>query len=159
MCAIIDANAVHEVFGDENHEAGLQFRRWIYSGRGRLVVGGRLTAELSRASVKFRHWVTTVQSQGKILRKPDDTVNQREMELTDEGCCQSDDPHIIALAQVSGARLLYSNDKSLQQDFKNKDLINNPRGKVYTTNESRGNFSSGHKKLLARRDLCQSISD
>ena len=75
------------------------------------------------------------------------------------GAVKSDDPHIIALAQVSGARLLYSNDKSLQQDFKNKDLINNPRGKVYITNECRGNFSSGHKKLLVRRDLCQSISD
>ena len=43
MCAIIDANALHEVFGDEHNEAGLQFRLWIHRGRGRLVVGGRLT--------------------------------------------------------------------------------------------------------------------
>jgi len=157
MCAIIDTNAVHEVFGGENHEAGLQFRLWIYSGRGRLVIGGRLTAELSRASVQFRRWVSIVQSQGKILREPDDTVNQREIDLTDEGRCQSNDPHIIALAQVSGARLLYSNDKALQRDFKNQDLINNPRGKIYTTNEVRGKFSSGHKKMLARKDLCQSM--
>ena len=81
------------------------------------------------------------QSQGKILRESDETVNQREIDLADEGRCQSNDPHIIALAQVSGARLLYSNDKALQQDFKNQDLINNPKGKIYTTNEGRGQFS------------------
>ncbi len=156
MCAIIDANVMYEVFGNEHHEAGLQFRRWIYSGRGRLVVGGRLTTELSRASVKFRHWISAAQFQGMISRKSDDIVNQRELDLTDEGRCQSDDPHIIALAQVSGVRLLYFNDKALQQDFKNKDLINSPRGKIYTTNEGREKFSSGHKELLARRDLCQS---
>ena len=42
-------------------------------------------------------------------------------------------PHVLALAQVSGARLLYSNDQTLQRDFKNSKLIKNPRGNVYTT--------------------------
>ena len=38
-------------------------------------------------------------------------------ELQDAGACQSNDLHVLALAQVSGARLLYSNDLSLHQDF------------------------------------------
>ncbi len=79
MCAIIDANVMYEVFGNEHHEAGLQFRRWIYSGRGRLVVGGRLTTELSRASVKFRHWISAAQLQGMISRKSDDMSTKENL--------------------------------------------------------------------------------
>lgn len=74
------------------------------------------------------------------------------------GMCQSDDTHIIALAQISGARLLFSNDKALHQDFKNKELINNPRGKVYSTLRG-SDFRASHKNLLARRDLCVSKQD
>ncbi len=66
MCSILDANVAHEVFEDENHEAGIQFRQWITVGRGRLVVGGRLTDELSDASGKFREWISTAQAQGKV---------------------------------------------------------------------------------------------
>ena len=54
-------------------------------------------------------------------------------ELQDAGACQSNDLHVLALAQVSGARLLYSNDLSLHQDFGNRDLISRPRGKIYST--------------------------
>ena len=49
----------------------------------------------------------------------------------------SDDPHVLALARVSGARLLYTKDNALIRDFKDKKFIDQPRGKVYTrkTNE------------------------
>ena len=59
-----------------------------------------------------------------------------------------------ALAKISGARLLYSNDKDLHQDFKDKNLIDNPRGRVYSTLESK-NFSVSHSRLLKKRDLCR----
>ena len=41
MCAIIDANVTFEVFGSKQTEAGIQFRNWLDSGRGKLVVGGK----------------------------------------------------------------------------------------------------------------------
>ena len=66
---------------------------------------------------------------------------------------KSNDSHVLALAQISGARLLYSNDTDLQQDFKNGGLINRPRGKVYSTRESQS-FRDSHKTLLRRTDLC-----
>ena len=45
---------------------------------------------------------------------------------------KSNDPHILALARASGARLVYTGDGKLIADFKNKRLIDGPRGKIYT---------------------------
>ena len=42
----------------------------------------------------------------------------------------SDDLHILALARATSSRLLYTDDSDLIEDFKNKDIINNPHGKV-----------------------------
>lgn len=48
MCAILDANVASEVFGKKDRpEAGKAFFRWIDKGKRRLVVGGKLLAELS----------------------------------------------------------------------------------------------------------------
>jgi len=87
----------------------------------------------------------------------DDDVDQRVKNLNQLGTCKSDDPHIIALAQISGARLLYTNDKALQKDFKRKELIDSPRWKIYSTLKG-GNYSPAHKRLLANRNLCSSLS-
>ena len=81
-------------------------------------------------------------------------MDEREKELNEEGRCHSNDTHVIALAQITGARLLYSNDKDLHEDFKNKRLIDEPRGKVYSTNEDK-NFTNAHEKLLNNRNLCR----
>ena len=156
MCAIIDSNIVHEIFGESRPEAGKKFLNWIESGKVQLVVGGTLFQELKGASQNFRKWTKSAFSTGKIILENGERVMEREKELQETKVCSSNDLHIIALAQLSGARLLYSNDKKLQQDFKNRQLINNPRGKIYSTNDGREAFSSGHKNLLSRRDLCQS---
>lgn len=76
-------------------------------------------------------------------------VEKRAIELREIDLCVSDDEHIIALAQISGARLLYSNDGDLHKDFRNKNLIDNPRGKVYSTRENTG-FSKDRKDQLQR---------
>ena len=55
----------------------------------------------------------------RIVNKSD--VDARTEQIQSEGAIRSDDPHVIALAQVSGARLLYSNDGNLQQDFKRQE--------------------------------------
>ena len=71
---------------------------------------------------------------------------------------QSNDAHVIALAQLSGARLLYTNDGDLQKDFRNKNLVDNPEGKVYSTEAEKNpnkEFRPAHKRLLGRNDLCR----
>ena len=45
----------------------------------------------------------------------------------------SDDPHVLALARWSRVRLLYTGDPGLIADFKNKRLVDSPRGKVYSS--------------------------
>ena len=154
MCAIVDANVVHEVFGSNLQSAGEQFFDWIEKGNERLVVGGRLLEELEASSEGFREWASEAAEAGKMKAVNKNEVDARTREIENEGEYKSDDPHILALAQVSGARLLYSNDGDLQADFKNKNLIDDPRGRVYSTRESK-NFRPAHRGLLANRNLCR----
>ena len=153
MCAILDADVVHEVFATDSHEAGKRFFDWINTGRGRLVIGGKLTIELSRASIKFRQWAKIAGIKGRVRTVQDIEVNQRVEELAQVSSFYSNDIHIIALAQISGARLLYSKDGALHKDFTNKELIDQPRGKVYSTSRG-GEFSKNHQRLLEDRGLC-----
>ena len=153
MCAIIDANVVAEVFGSSRPPAEAKFFDWLHDGKTILVVGGRLLRELSDASNNFTRWAQVVQH-SKHMRIVDDAkVNDKTKQLLADRSCKSDDEHIIALAQLGGARLLYSNDGDLHQDFDDKSLIDSPRGKVYSTLRNK-NFTRRHRDLLRRRDLC-----
>ena len=154
MCAIVDANVVSEVFGSNLPPAGEKFFDWLNKGSGRLIVGGKLIEELEQGSAEFIRWGQEAQLAGKmrIVNKSD--VDARTEQIQSEGAIRSDDPHVIALAQVSGARLLYSNDGNLQQDFKTKSLIDDPRGKVYSTSGG-GSFQSSHDRLLKNKNLCR----
>ena len=157
MCAIIDANVAHEVFGKNAPEAGVRFFDWIDKGSGRLVVGGLLMRELERSASGFREWAIQAQLSGKMRVASESEIAGKAETLRESDACKSNDHHVIALAQVSGARLLYSNDQNLQADFKDKSLIDNPRGAVYSTLVNK-NFARAHRDLLRRRDLCASAS-
>ena len=151
MCAIVDANVAPEVFGHDRPAAGSEFFKWINREGGRLVAGGRLLEELERTVA--REWVRQAMIAGRIRAEDNSEVDARAAELRDS--CISDDPHVIALAQVSGARLLYSNDQDLHRDFRNKRLIDGPRGSVYSTRDDKG-FRDRHRRLLRRKNLCRS---
>lgn len=150
MCAIVDANAAHEILGSTSTEAGEAFRKWIEHGAGRLVVGGKLGHEL-RFVESADIWLREQILEGRARRVDDGKVADVACTICDQ--CKSDDSHIVALAVVSGARLLYTNDKDLQFDFKNANLISKPRGRVFSTSRS-GRHTRSQKMLLRRRDLC-----
>ena len=152
MCAIVDVNVSNEIFGDNRPKAGERFFERLNSGSLRLVVSRKLLAELNYG--KAQQWIQQAILAGKVHLETTGTVDEREEKLNEEGRCHSNDTHVIALAQISGARLLYSNDKDLQEDFGNKPLIDRPRGKVYSTNE-RKDFTSVHARLLNNRNLCR----
>ncbi|HBP53606.1 MAG TPA: hypothetical protein DD643_04335 [Synechococcus sp. UBA8638] len=152
MCAILDTNAAHEVFGGnagQATEAGRRFFQWLNGDKGNLVIGGKLKQELDQGVPGFRMWANQASLAGRLLNFDDHCVNDKTKEVKKRDDLQSDDPHIIALAQVSGARLLFSNDRALHKDFKNSDIINNPRGKIYSTMENQG-FTEDKRKLLNR---------
>ncbi len=174
MCAILDSDVVRQVFGTDQPPAaqvsgadrppaGKAFFNWINSGRGRLVVGGQLRRELDKNN-KFREWLKQAVLSGRANKYNDDEVEDKTEELKNAGLCRSDDPHTVALAQISGARLLFTNDEDLKKDFTDKKLIDNPPGKVYTLHrKKRGgkgevrmeDFQKGHKLLLGNRSLCK----
>ena len=130
----------------------MKFFDWINAGEARLVLGGQLLKELNRTPA--REWAREALNSGRIKRMRESNVDAKTQELLNQGLHTSNDPHVLALAVVSGARLLYSNDADLQQDFKDKRLIDKPRGKVYSTREDTS-FQQSHARLLQRRDLCR----
>ena len=156
MCAILDANVVSEVFGSDRPAAGIGFFAWISAGKGHLVVGGKLLEELDKGSNSFSAWGREARLAGKMWVEDEGKVKERAEQLCTAGTCKSNDLHIIALAQVSGTRRLYSNDSDLQEDFTDKRLIDKPRGKVYSTRMHK-DFSDTHKKLLKlkKSELCR----
>ena len=140
MCAILDTNAAHEVFPKTNKnrtEAGREFFQWL-NDKGKLVLGGKLCEELNGVP-GFLEWARQMNLDGKggmvrkIINCNDDRINEETEKLMNDGQLASNDPHIIALAKVSGARLLFSKDKDLRDDFKDSKIINKPRGRVYSS--------------------------
>lgn len=154
MCAIVDANVANEVFGPHPTPAGEKFLDWVDGGSHRLVVGGKLLGELAKSSQDFRKWMSRAMRTGKMKVLDKNKVSTRTDRIEQERLHTSNDPHVLALAQLSGARLLYSNDAKLQQDFKNKDLIDRPQGNIYSTRQNK-NFTRTHKRLLGKQDLCK----
>ena len=152
MCAILDANVVHEVFGKDGPPAGKAFFDRISSGRLRLVVGGKLLEELEK-NMRCRVWIQQARLAGVVHTVNNQAIDTDCDTLRTTGSCRSDDLHVIALARLSRARFLYSNDLSLHQDFKNRQLIDNPRGRIYSTHTG-GQLRDSHRRLLTRSDLC-----
>lgn len=111
--------------------------------------------ELDRGSRDFRKWRLQAVLAGRITLLNDEAVDGRARALEQRNACRSDDPHVVAAAQVGGARLLYTNDADLQADFGDKALIDRPRGKVYST-RIHGDLTPAHRRLLGARRLCRS---
>ncbi len=85
---------------------------------------------------------------------PDEAVVERSEDLRRRDVCKSDDHHVLALAITSGARLLYTNDRLLMDDFRNRNVVTGTPGKIYTTKD-RKDFRPTHRRLLGMRNLCR----
>ena len=147
MCVILDNDRAFEVFGDRRPPAGAKFFKWIDSGGGRLIAGGKLLKELARTE-DFRKWWQQAVLAGRATLVDNDAVHLETTRLVEQMACQSNDAHVVALAIVGRARLLYTNDTKLKRDFANRQLIDDPPGKVYSTRVS-GNFNPRKRALLA----------
>lgn len=156
MCVIIDANIADDVFGQHGPESTKRLFDQIISGKLIFVVGGsKLINELDRISNTARDVIREALIAGIGISVNNKVIDRRTQQIINSYHLVSDDQHIIALAQVSGARLLCSHDKDLHEDFKNKELINNPRGRIYPASEPADKaFGRKHRNILNRTDLC-----
>ena len=144
MCAIVDANVSSQVFGDTLSPAGQHFLNWLTPSRGgKLILGGKLLEELSVLRT-FPLWLRVARESGVAKIIPDDRVNAETTDLENQGVCQSNDAHVIALAMIGGARILFTNYLTLRRDFRR--IIH---GQIYDTRNS-VNVTSSHWNLLRR---------
>ena len=137
MCAIVDANVASRFFSVPPDPELLPLWEWINDGRGVLVVGGRLLTELFKirdAANAIQEW----QRVGRAAVLDADAVEAETRAVEKTGLCVSNDEHVIALARVSGARLLCSGDNNLRKDFRNPELISKPLGRLYRSAKSTG---------------------
>jgi len=134
VCAILDASVVAAVFRPDPPPGAREFRRWLESGRGRLAIGGKLRKELS-ASREFKAWLQQAILRGGVANVPDALVDDEARSLSEEACCSSNDEHVLALARLGGARLLYSRDEALREDFKGRPVRGKPSGQALSGDE------------------------
>ena len=121
MCIIVDANRIGGLLGDPPDGDSAPVRGWIESGRGRIVysTGGQFANEIGdKAKVKFLEYVRA----GNAKLVPHRDFAEIEKRLRSDRRLRSNDPHIIALARASGARLLFSGDRNLIQDFTSSQI-------------------------------------
>ena len=152
MGVIVDANVAAEVFASNRTPAGERFREHITTGDGVLSTGGKNLAELRKVG-GFREWEKTAVRFQRLRYEETQPLKQQTDVLLATEACESDDEHVIALADIGCGRLLFTNDRALQRDFRNPNLVNDPRGHVFTTLRGK-QFTTVHQNLLERRDLC-----
>ena len=145
MCVIVDASVAGLVFSIPYQVDFAPLWRWLIEKDGKLVYGGQLAKELGRLP-KAKRILAELKSEGRALLCPRQKVDEEEKEVHKLGLCRSDDPHVIALARVSGARVLCTNDGDLEVDFKNRQLVPAPRGTIYK--------NASHKSLLKHNRTC-----
>ena len=152
MCVILDASARDDVFGQGRTTVGKEFFEWLETRQALLVLGGHLTDELvgSRA---FERWAETAINDGRIKVFDKNEVDRETDVLAGSWLGQSDDQHVIALARVSRARILYASDVDLREDFKNPALVANPYGRLYPTGDSK-NATKHRRQLLNQIKFC-----
>jgi predicted nucleic acid-binding protein len=141
VCVIIDVNIAKDVLVSERIDFAPLIRA-VYAGRLPVVHGGQLTKEYQRHGEVMD--VIAELDQAGLARRIDDAAIEVEYKKIAKRCT-SDDQHILAIARACGARLLCTNDSTLQEDFCEKSLVDKPRGKIYK--------NEAHKHLL--RTACE----
>lgn len=129
MCIIIDNDVVGNVLlhNDDDFEP---VKNALYKKKNKMVYGGKLREEYLR-NEKLRRILIILDGSGSAKLIKEESITSEVDKLENKNLCISNDLHIIALAIVSGARLLCTSDIDLHTDFKNHRLVNNPRGKIY----------------------------
>ena len=149
MCVIVDANAAAETLASTPSEDAVPVRNWLEKANGRMVFGGVLQDELAKVKTAWRSIYKLWQA-GRAIQIPRSRIEQETSIIKAKHALRSDDPHVIALARVSGARVLFSRDRALHADFGNPELVANPRGRVYQRRS--------HMRLLHHDASCRRIT-
>lgn len=149
MCVIVDTNTFHK-FKKRNNEDMEPVWTWLEKRGGKIAYSDteKLEEEWNRAGMQdLREQLIQA---GKLKRVPPQDVQKKADEL--KGKIKSDDEHIIALALVTGVKVLISysdyesgqkGDSDLFDDFRDRNLVG---GRVYT--------KKSHARRMLTKDTC-----
>ena len=146
FCLIVDTNKLRW-FTDTSKEISQIVIDLLKKQRGKLYIGGELMHEYPP---RLRPWLAEGIRAGWIVNVPDGEVDQETTWLKVHHTLKSNDHHVVALARVSGARVLVSCDGCLRDDFRDRNLISQPRGKLLPFKADKGRV----RKFLQRPRLC-----
>ena len=137
MCLIVDANVAAKFLAQPGAVID-----WLSRERGnpRLVAAGKLRKELADSGDAVRRLLVRLEQMGKLRSADPGKLRHEEQRLHATAICASNDPHVLALAIVSGARTLATDDNALASDFRNKRIIDQPRGKIYRDPDEHGHL-------------------
>ena len=145
MCIIVDANKMGAFLANPVREDVAPIHRWLEKRSGTLVysTGGNFASEVG---AKSRQKLLSYVQAGRARLVDAADFDEDEQRLNDNAALRSDDAHVLALARFSRARVLFTADGELRDDFKDKRFIDKPRGKIY---------SGKQNASLLTRSTCQ----
>jgi len=131
MCLIVDADRMGLFLATPEHTDAKPIHTWLRRGVGRLVysTGGKFDSEVYR---RARERLAAYARAGRAKFFPEDAFRPDVRRLNAAGMLRSNDAHVLALARASRTRPLYTGDDKLKADFKNAQIISDPRGKIYS---------------------------
>jgi hypothetical protein len=137
VCLIVDANVAGLFLARSS-----AIRKWLGGRNGdpRLVAAGKLKSELAKIQ-EVRVYLVELERAGRLRSSfGEEALHQKENLLQKRGICLSNDLHVLALALVSGSRTIATMDGALAKDFRNKAIVQNPRGSVYRNPDRHGHL-------------------
>lgn len=131
MCMIVDTSRMADLLAEPAKEDATPVRRWVDGGAGNLVytTGDKFDQEMTDRALD---WLSEREKAGRAKLILPASVQSEVRRLESLNRLRSDDAHVLALARVSGARLLYTRDKALMDDFRDPEIVPRPRGKIYS---------------------------
>ena len=119
MCVVVDTNS-RARFLDETDAPAALLHGWLNERRGKLLraESGRWQMEHLASSGDWRKKVREYSGIGIIKTISDADIQSSMRLLPDKTKSGEKDRHVLALALAGGARLLYSADDKLRDDFK-----------------------------------------
>jgi predicted nucleic acid-binding protein len=138
MCIIIDTNQLSNCFGDKPTKAARPVMQWVRKRSGCIVYGGKQQIEEIKKVRAAVVRLAELKIDGLAIEIDKSKIAEEAKKIRNLPRA-SNDLHILALARASGAKLLFSMDKKLGQDFKNRKLVK-VRGSVYQGREEHRNL-------------------
>lgn len=146
MCVVIDTNKAADFCKQERPYLKV-LMKWILKG-GRIVSGGRLQGELFKIT-EMRALVSEWSKRGNLVQLSTDVVANKEKEISP--LCKSDDPHVLAIAIISNAHIVVTEDKLLIEDLRDLKIVKRRR-RIYKENGASPSRIDRHLSLLNASD-------